>query len=259
MTEAGAGTGADRSDPELSLVIPCYNEAESIRNTVTRLVEAFGARRVRLELVLVDNGSTDDTGAIIDKLVAEGMPAVRETVDLNQGYGYGVLCGLQRCRGRLVGILGADGQVDAQDVVRLYDVAARARTPKLVKVRRRFRMDGFTRKIVSIAYNGVANLAYGGLRSIDLNGTPKIFPRAYLAPMALESRDWFLDAEIMIKAKQLGLDVFEMNVLAHMREGGRSNVRVGTCWEFVKNLVRWRLRRPSAPSPFPGEGGGEGR
>jgi glycosyltransferase involved in cell wall biosynthesis len=242
MTEAAATGGTDRSEPEISLVIPCYNEAESIRNTVTRLVEAFGARRVRLELVLVDNGSTDDTGAIIDKLVAEGMPAVRETVEDNQGYGYGVLRGLERCRGRFVGVLGADGQVDALDVARLYDVAARARTPKLVKVRRRFRMDGFTRKVVSIAYNVLANLAYGGLRSIDINGTPKIFPRAYLSRMRLESRDWFLDPEIMIKAKRLGLDVFEMNVLAHMREGGSSNVRMGTCWEFVKNLLRWRFR-----------------
>jgi hypothetical protein len=103
-------------------------------------------------------------------------------------------------------------------------------------------MDGFTRKVVSVAYNALANLAYGGLGSIDINGTPKIFPRAYLARMRLESRDWFLDPEIMIKAKRLGLDVFEMNVLAHMREGGTSNVRMGTCWEFVKNLVRWRFR-----------------
>jgi dolichol-phosphate mannosyltransferase len=243
MSEAGeARRVGDRGAPDLSLVIPCYNEAESIRNTATRLVEAFEVRRVSLELVLVDNGSTDETGAIIDKLIAEGLPAVKAAVEVNQGYGCGVLRGLERAHGRFVGILGADGQVDAHDVARLYDVAARARTPKLVKVRRRFRMDGFARKIVSIAYNVLANVAYGGLRSIDINGTPKIFPRDYLPRMRLESRDWFIDAEIMIKAKRLGLGVFEMNVLAHMRDGGSSHVRAGTCWEFVKNLARWRVR-----------------
>lgn len=241
MSQPSVESHDDGQEAGLSLVIPCYNEAESIQNTVTRLVGAFEARGLPLELVLVDNGSTDETGRIIDKLIAGGVPAVKETVDVNQGYGYGVVRGFARCRRRFVGVLGADGQVDADDVARLYDIAARARTPRLVKVRRRFRMDGFTRKIVSIVYNVVANVAYGNLHSIDVNGTPKIFPREYLSRMRLESRDWFLDAEIMIKAKRLGLGVFEMNVLAHMREGGSSNVRVGTCWEFVKNLARWRL------------------
>jgi glycosyltransferase involved in cell wall biosynthesis len=235
-------------EPTLSLVIPCYNESEVLRNTITRLVEAFGNKRVQLELVLVDNGSSDDTGAIIDQLIAEGLPVVKERVETNIGYGYGVLRGLTRCRGRLVGFTCADGQVDALDVLRVFDVASSVRSPKLVKVRRRFRMDGFTRKIVSIFYNGLANVVFWRLGSIDINGNPKIFPREYLDRMQLQSEDWFLDAEVMIRARQLGLDVIEMNVFAHMREGGKSNVRASTCWEFIKNLAHYRMS-PGSPRP----------
>lgn len=196
-----------------------------------------------LELVLVDNGSTDATGEIIGQLRDEGLPVVKETVAANQGYGHGVLRGLARCRGRYVGFICADGQVDAQDVAKLFEIARRSPEPKLVKVRRRFRMDGLVRKIVSVGYNVFANILFGGVRSIDINGNPKIFPREYYERMNLQSRDWFLDAEVMIKAKRLGLSVFEVNVLGQLRGGGTSNVRATTCWEFVVNLARARFGR----------------
>ncbi len=248
----------ETTDRLLSLAVPCYNEEESVRNTTVRLVQAFRERGLEVELVLVDNGSKDRTGAIIDELVAEGLPVVKEVVPVNQGYGYGVLRGLARCRGRFVGFICADGQVEATDVAKLYEVLLNAKTPKLVKVRRRFRMDGFKRKIVSIIYNGFANVLFGGLGTIDINGNPKLFPRAYYERMNLASRDWFLDAEVMIKARRLGLPVFELNVLGQMREGGASNVRGSTIWEFLVNLARARFGRlgpAGAPAELPVSGG----
>ncbi len=230
-----------QTKPDLSLVIPCYNEADVIRNTATRLVRVFRDRDVKLELILVDNGSKDATGAIIDQLVADGLPVVKVTVPVNQGYGNGILMGLTATNGKLVGFSCADGQVEAHDVGKVYDVASNLRSPHLVKVRRRFRMDGFTRKIVSIIYNLGTIVMFGGLGSIDINGNPKIMPAEYLRRMNLESKDWFLDAEVMIKAKVLKLPVFEMNVIAQMREGGKSNVRGSTIWEFVRNLWRFRF------------------
>jgi glycosyltransferase involved in cell wall biosynthesis len=239
--EMGENLPATSQQPDLSLAMPCYNEADVVRNTVMRLIQSFHEKRIAVELVLVDNGSVDGTGEIIDKLITEGLPIVKETVKVNQGYGYGVLRGIQFCRGKFVGFICADGQVDAPDVVKVYEIVAHAKAPKLGKVRRRFRMDGCRRKIVSIIYNVMANAMFGGLGSIDINGNPKIFPREYLEHMQLGSKDWFLDAEVLIKAKQLGLDVFEMNVIAQMREGGASHVRMGTCWEFVINLFKYRF------------------
>jgi len=165
-----------QTKPDLSLVIPCYNEADVIRNTATRLVRVFRDRDVNLELILVDNGSKDATGVIIDQLIADGLPIVKVTVPVNQGYGNGILMGLTATNGRLVGFSCADGQVEAHDVGKVYDVASNLRSPHLVKVRRRFRMDGFTRKIVSIIYNLGTIVMFVGLGSIDINGNPKIMP-----------------------------------------------------------------------------------
>lgn len=248
ITQPGSEARSEGA-PQLSLVLPCYNEEDVLRNTVERLVASFRQHDVDVELVLVDNGSSDGTARVIDALAREGLPVAKVTVPVNQGYGHGVLRGLASCRGRLVGFVCADGQVEAADVVKVYEIAAHARTPKLVKVRRRFRMDGFTRKVVSIGYNLFAASIFGGLGSIDLNGNPKILPREYLERMQLRSRDWFLDAEVLIKAKQLGLEVFELNVIAQAREGGKSNVRASTCWEFLRNLARYRFGPSVATDP----------
>jgi dolichol-phosphate mannosyltransferase len=237
------GATFSASEPDLSLVIPCFNEEAVVRETATRLLEAFRAAKVRLELVLVDNGSSDRTGAIIDEMVAEGFPVVKATVAVNQGFGYGVLTGLERCRGRWVGFMCVDDQVHPQDVVRLYEIAAKAKTPKLFKVRRRFRLDGRIRRVVSFTYNLVTTLLFGDLGSMDLNANPKILPRPYLQAMRLRSRDWFLDAEVMIKAKRMGLPVYEMNIFALMRAEGVSHVRPTTCWEFIRNLLYYRFGR----------------
>ena len=59
--------------------------------------------------------------------------------------------------------------------------------------------------------------------------------------MQLQSTDWFLDTEILLKAKQLNLSVFEVNVFAQMREEGVSHVDGAAIREFFVNLYRWRF------------------
>ena len=229
--------------PDLSLVLPCYNEADVIRNTSIRLIKVFREMGVNLELILVDNGSLDETGEIIDRLIEEKLPITKVAVKINQGYGHGILQGLHVSRGKFVGFMCADGQVEANDVGKVYEIAANARHPQLAKVRRRFRMDGIQRKMVSIVYNVLVTILFSGLGSIDINGNPKILPHGYLDRMNLQSKDWFLDAEVMIKAKRLGLNIFEINVIAQMREGGKSNVNTSTIKEFALNLIKYRLGR----------------
>jgi glycosyltransferase involved in cell wall biosynthesis len=233
----------NRRRPDVSLVLPAYNEEDVLRSTVEGLAKEFQNRGVAVELILVDNGSSDRTGDIMDGLAAEGLPVVKERVDVNRGYGYGVLRGLALARGRFVGFVCADGQVEPRDVVSVYEIASRARPPAVVKVRRHFRMDGFSRRVASIVYNLLANILFSGIRTIDINGNPKIWPADWLEPMRLQSHGWFLDSEVMIKAKRLGLGVIEVNVMARMREGGRSNVRPATCVELLRGLVRYRLGR----------------
>lgn len=226
---------------DLSLVMPCYNEEESVPVTIPRLIGAFTAAGHRLELVAVDNGSTDGTAAALKRLAA-AHPEVRiETVEVNIGYGNGLLRGIPRTSASWVGFIPADGQVDAADVVHLYESAAASRGDVIAKARRRFRMDGLWRKLVSVSYNLLVRIMWPTMDTLDVNGTPKILPRKALLAMQLESRGWFLDPEIMIKSHYMGLRVLEFNVFARMRGSGTSHVRKETCVEFLRSLIAYRF------------------
>jgi len=227
--------------PQLSLIMPCYNEDQTVTYTVPRLLQAFRDADIKLQLIAVDNGSTDRTRELLGDLAKQHAEIEIRPLDTNEGYGNGILQGIPLCTGEWLGYVHADGQVDPEDVVRLYQAAAATDGRVLAKVRRRFRMDGWKRKIVSGSYNLFMRILWPRLPSLDVNGTPKLLKREYALAMHLQSKDWFLDPELMIKAHRLGLRVFEVNVFARMRSNGLSHVRPGTCWEFFWNLLRARL------------------
>ncbi len=226
--------------PHISFIMPCYNEEAVIGYTIPRLVKAFAQAGYRLELVACDNGSTDRTGDIIRRFAAEGLPVVPHRVEVNQGYGFGVLDAIKRCRAPYVGIIPADGQVDAEDVVKVYESVSRAQGPVLGKVRRRFRLDGPDRWVVSVIYNLMMLAFWPGLGTLDVNGSPKVLPRAILEELELISKDWLLDPEIMIKVRHLGVPVIEMNAFSRMRESGVSHVKPTTIVTFLTKLARFK-------------------
>jgi len=129
--------------------MPCYNEEEIVGYTIPKMVQAFERAGVRLELIAVDNGSSDRTAEIIKTWCARSSSVVYHRVEVNEGFGNGVLSGFKHCTAPWVGIIPADGQVDAEDIVRLYETVSVTNGNTFGKVRRRFRMDGPLRKMVS--------------------------------------------------------------------------------------------------------------
>lgn len=229
--------------PDVSFIVPCYNEEDIIGYTLPRLHNAFEKAGYNLELVAVDNGSADRTGELIKELARHYSSIVPHRVEVNEGYGKGVISAIPHCRAPWIGIIPADGQVDAEDVVRLYEAVITTDGNILGKVRRRFRMDGLYRKVVSTSYNVFVKMLYPKLDSIDINGSPKLLPAHILKAMKLESKGWLLDPELMIKAHYMGVHVMELNVFARMRGNGVSHVKVMTCWEFLRNLLKFRFSK----------------
>jgi glycosyltransferase involved in cell wall biosynthesis len=227
--------------PQLSLVMPCYNEEESLPYSVPRLLRAFAQAGHRLQLVTVNNGSRDGTWARIQEYAAAHPEITPVMVETNVGFGNGILVGLEHATAPWVGTVAADGQVDAEDLVRLYEAALGTDGTMLVKVRRRFRMDGFIRKVVSICYNAFVWALWPGIGTLDVNGQPRLMRRERWQEMRLESKNWLLDPEMVVKAHYMGMGILELNVFARMRSNGISHVRVSTCWEFFVHLLRMRF------------------
>lgn len=229
------------SAADLSMVIPCYNEEEIISYTLEKLVSAFHNSDYQLELIAVDNGSSDSTGEIIQELSEKHPAIIFHRVDVNNGYGNGILEGIKVASAPWVGMIPADGQVDAEDVLRLFEAVLSSDGNVVGKVRRRFRMDGLIRKIISSIFNLFVRALWPSLESIDINGSPKILPAKLLQLMNLQSTNWLLDMELMIKAHYLNVHILELNVFARMRGNGLSHVRANTCIEFFKYILIFRF------------------
>ena len=82
---------------KLSIVVPCYNEQENIPLLLKRFEEVI--KREDMEVILVDNGSTDESARVLSELVPGYAFARTVSVEVNQGYGYGILQGLEELKG----------------------------------------------------------------------------------------------------------------------------------------------------------------
>jgi len=227
-------------DPTLSLVIPLYNEAGNVAGVARGLLAAFSAVAVDVELVLVDNGSADDTAAQVDRLAAGDARVVPIHLSPNRGYGGGILAGLNVARGSVLGYTWGDNQVRPADHVKVYDRLCEDHLD-LCKACRVERHDGLRRKVITVCYNAAMRLVFGRIGTRDANGCPKLMRRAAYEALDLQSKNWFIDPEIILKARRRKLAVGEVPVIYHAREQGRSKVKLATLVEFTVSILRFRL------------------
>ncbi len=230
-----------KSTPDLSIVLPCFNEEEGIGYILPELVNQFNQSRFKVELVVCNNGSTDNTGDIISRLVSQGLPIIPVEVKVNQGYGFGITSAFSSCQAPWIGILPADGEVEAKDILRLFEELLRENKFAIAKVHRRFRREGVARSLVSVCYNILTHFLWPGIGTRDMNGNPKIIHKDILGVLNIQSKNWAIDPEIIIKSHQLGLEIVELNVVAKEREYGQSHVKPVALLEFLLTLIKFRF------------------
>lgn len=101
---------------KLSIVVPCYNEAENIPKLLAAYAEVI--TRNDLEIILVNNGSTDETAQVLMQLLPRYESFLKVvTVPVNQGYGFGILEGLRAATGEFIGWTHGDLQTPPRDVI----------------------------------------------------------------------------------------------------------------------------------------------
>lgn len=231
--------------PELSAIVLCYRAEESILNVVEPLLEHLEESKVPFELVLVSNfdgGEPDRTPAIVERF-AEGRESVRTVVRPKKGaMGWDMRSGFEAARGRVMVVIDGDAQNPVEDVLKMYREMRRTGA-QVMKGRRIARFDGGYRGLVSWVYNVAFRLLFRTSDIWDVNGKPKGITRDAWQRMDLRSDDWFVDAEIVLEARRLGLRVAELPVVFQRNDERASFVRFSAIFEFVRNMVRARTSR----------------
>lgn len=224
----------------LSVVIPFYNEEKNVESVLGEVGYALLHAHIPYEFICVNNGSRDDTGPILSRLKINDDHVHIVTVNQNQGYGWGVIQGINAASMEWVTIISGDGQVDPRDIVKAYN-AMETTGADIIKPRRTTREDGLYRRFISSVYSIVMKLLFG-LKGWDFNAPPKIIKNSFLKGITLESKNSFLDPEILIKAEKRKCKIEEVEVTYRKREGGSGYTGIHTIIEFIKDIIRWRLK-----------------
>ena len=224
--------------PSLGLSIPLYDEGADCERVITELDDALTLAGIPHTLHLVDNGSTDATPGIVNRLAAMRPTCKALHLTPNAGYGGGILAGLRSLRTDIVGWTWGDGQVGPEVVVACYQALVDG-DHDLAKAHRTVRQDGLQRLAVTRTYNALMRLAFQ-VPMADVNGCPKLLRRPVFDALAPVSTDWFLDPEVVLKACEQGRSWVEVPAVMQPRSGGASKVRGDTLREFLANLWAWR-------------------
>ncbi len=226
----------------LSLVIPCYNEAANLPGLLARCHEVTSA--LDAEVIIVNNGSTDDTEVVLARLLPD-YPGCRVVhVEENRGYGHGIVAGLTAASGEILGWTHADLQTDPADVIAGYRLFETQGDQIFVKGRR------LGRPLADVFFTVGMSLFETGLLMTplwDINAQPNLFSRAFFESLENPPEDFSLDLFFYVMAKRSGLVVHRFPVLFGERVHGQShwNVDWRGKWRFISRTASFsfRLRR----------------
>ncbi len=234
----GAVSEAGKPIPELSAVMPAYNEEAILPLALEEAVAALDRLCERWELVVVDDGSTDRTPEILAEWSAREPRLRVVTQRPNRGYTRALARGFAEASHAAIFYTDADAQFDLGEIERLYPHLAEA---DMVAGYRVGRKDPWIRLLTSAVYNRLQALVLG-LRGVrDVNCAFKLFRRSFFDLVEIRSDGFLIDAELYARARRAGLTWIQVPVTHRPRERGSSTVRPGTVLETLREL--WRLRR----------------
>jgi len=208
--------------PKLSIVLPSYNEAGNVPLIFARFREVL-AGRDDVEVIIVDNGSTDNTAEILAAELSRPEHAFARcvTVEMNQGYGFGIMSGVRAAGGEYIAWTHADMQTDPKDVLDGYERLAKEAdsTQVILKGRRQNRaiLDEFFTWGMAV----ISSMALGA-RLEDVNAQPKMFRRSFLEHLETPPDDFSLDLFLLFQAQRNGFRILEQPVIFSDRMHGEA-------------------------------------
>jgi glycosyltransferase involved in cell wall biosynthesis len=212
-----------RERPSVSLVIPMFNEEENIEHAIDYAVDALERHAGDYEILVVDDASEDRSPAIVERL-AEANPRIRMLRHaVNRKLGASLKTGFAAARKDLVLYMDADLPFDPDVMGRAIQALLVTRADLIAGYRLDRTTEGFRRTVYSYLYNSLIGLLFGWPHR-DINFSFKLMRREVLEAVELRSEGSLIDAELIVKAKNLGFVIQQLGLDYFPRTRGRSTL-----------------------------------
>ncbi len=222
----------------ISVVLPAHNEAENIRTTVENCVTFLKNHDSDYEVVVVNDGSIDDTQQIVQELKSTNSKVILVNHPVNKGYGSALRSGFDKASCEYIFFMDSDGQFDINDLDRLIPLVS---AKDVVIGYREDRADSLVRSLNAWLYGLYIYLIFG-LKVRDMDCAFKVFPtRAYQDIRPIKSDGALFSAEFLIKLKRNGFKLNEVPVRHFPRRfGTQSGANIKVILRMFKES--WKLR-----------------
>ena len=207
---------------ELSIFLPCYNEAENLDKTVKNVVEHADRVADKWELLLVNDGSKDNTLAVAEKLASKDKHLKVVNHPINRGYGAALKSGLYNSKYPWIAFIDADGQFNFEEIDEFIKTQEKTSADLVIGYYRK-RQVPLLRKLNSFAWQTVV-FALFGLHVRDIDCGFKLISKKVVDKVdKLESeRGAFISSEFLIKAKKHNFKIVEIPVHHYPRKAGEA-------------------------------------
>jgi len=231
----------------LSVFFPCYNEEKNLEKLTLDTLRVLDDLVKEYEILIINDGSTDNTGVIAERLSRQFDPVRVVHHEKNRGYGTALISGFSNAIHEWVFFTDGDNQFHIQDIRLLL---AEIDDCDAIIGFRKVRQDPWLRRVYAWAWNILIRLTLG-LKIKDLNCAFKLIKKNALEQIALRSSGALINTELLLKLKASGARIREIGVSHKPRAfgkqtGGNPRVIVKAFCELGSLFREQRFSRPGA-------------
>lgn len=232
----------------ISIIVPAYNEENNIKPLIERVHVALSKNKIKYEIIIVDDNSTDATRSIASEL-ASTYPVILHVKKGKQGKAYSIHEGMQYVQYEAVAMIDADLQYPPEELPEMIEKLANA---DVVVANRKHYHDSLLRKVLSNTFRFTFGKGLFGLEN-DIQAGLKVFSREVFETIKFKpSSSWTLDLEFLHRTRQAGFVIINHDIVFSKRESGASKINfVRQTFEIGTNalLVRAKKIQPLSISP----------
>lgn len=235
-----------KKNPDITLVLPCFNEAEHIETSVSRIFDVLDKTPYHWEVIFIDDKSTDTTREKLKHILKKHYNHEVKVLfhEHNKGRGYTVSEGIHAAQSSIVGYIDIDCEIDPEYMPKFiesiqsgYDIACANRMYKISA-------SGVIRAIASKMYIWISGILLDS-QPMDTEAGYKFFLKKSILPVLDKTRDtkWFWDTEIMMLAQLQKLKITYIPTIFIRRSDKTSTVNLfSDTIDYLKKLIDFRKR-----------------